>query len=143
MPNFDGTGPLRKGPYTGRGGGFCIFKRDTKNVTDRWYGFAGEKLYQQEFIQTKSRKEAMNMPAGDKTGPRGLGPMTGRAASYCAGYGRPGYLNPAPGVVSAYYAGAYPPAFAAGPGFYNFPSIYGGWGCGRRRGGGRGRTFRW
>lgn len=34
------------------------------------------------------------MPFGDGTGPMGLGPMTGRAAGYCAGYGRPGYLNP-------------------------------------------------
>ncbi len=34
------------------------------------------------------------MPWGDGTGPRGLGPMTGRAAGYCAGYGVPGYMNP-------------------------------------------------
>ena len=34
------------------------------------------------------------MPWGDGTGPMGLGPMTGRAAGYCAGYNVPGYLNP-------------------------------------------------
>ena len=34
------------------------------------------------------------MPLGDGTGPAGLGPMTGRAAGYCAGYGVPGYMNP-------------------------------------------------
>jgi len=34
------------------------------------------------------------MPFGDGTGPIGLGPMTGRAAGYCAGYGVPGYMNP-------------------------------------------------
>jgi hypothetical protein len=34
------------------------------------------------------------MPRGDKTGPGGAGPMTGRAAGYCAGYAVPGYLNP-------------------------------------------------
>lgn len=34
------------------------------------------------------------MPRGDGTGPRGLGPMTGRAAGYCAGYSVPGYMNP-------------------------------------------------
>ncbi|MCM8777816.1 MAG: DUF5320 domain-containing protein [Candidatus Omnitrophica bacterium] len=34
------------------------------------------------------------MPCGDGTGPLGLGPMTGRAAGYCAGYGVPGYMNP-------------------------------------------------
>ena len=33
------------------------------------------------------------MPAGDGTGPRGMGPMTGRGAGYCAGYGAPGYVN--------------------------------------------------
>ncbi len=37
------------------------------------------------------------MPGGDRTGPMGLGPMTGRAAGFCAGYGVPGYMNPIPG----------------------------------------------
>jgi hypothetical protein len=37
------------------------------------------------------------MPFGDGTGPMGYGPMTGRAAGYCAGYGMPGYMNPIPG----------------------------------------------
>ena len=37
------------------------------------------------------------MPGGDRTGPSGLGPMTGRAAGYCAGYPVPGYVNPALG----------------------------------------------
>ena len=34
------------------------------------------------------------MPGGDRTGPLGMGPMTGRAAGYCAGYDVPGYMNP-------------------------------------------------
>lgn len=34
------------------------------------------------------------MPFGDGTGPMGAGPMTGRAAGYCAGYGVPGRVNP-------------------------------------------------
>ncbi|MBN2138695.1 MAG: DUF5320 domain-containing protein [Sedimentisphaerales bacterium] len=33
------------------------------------------------------------MPGGDGTGPAGMGPMTGRAAGYCAGYSVPGYMN--------------------------------------------------
>jgi hypothetical protein len=33
------------------------------------------------------------MPRGDGTGPRGMGPMSGRASGYCAGYGRPGFAN--------------------------------------------------
>lgn len=34
------------------------------------------------------------MPRGDRTGPAGMGPMTGRAAGYCAGYPTPGFMNP-------------------------------------------------
>jgi len=34
------------------------------------------------------------MPGGDKTGPLGAGPMTGRGAGFCAGYDVPGYMNP-------------------------------------------------
>jgi len=34
------------------------------------------------------------MPDGDRTGPMGQGPMTGRAAGFCAGYPVPGYMNP-------------------------------------------------
>ena len=37
------------------------------------------------------------MPRGDGTGPLGMGPMTGRAAGYCAEYAVPGYANALPG----------------------------------------------
>lgn len=60
------------------------------------------------------------MPAGDGTGPRGMGPMTGRGAGYCAGYEMPGYANP-----------------VSGRGFGM------GWGRGRARGGGWGRGRGW
>jgi hypothetical protein len=33
------------------------------------------------------------MPRGDRTGPLGQGPMTGRGMGYCAGYDIPGFLN--------------------------------------------------
>ena len=59
------------------------------------------------------------MPRGDRTGPVGEGPMTGRAAGYCAGYEMPGYANPMPGR-----------------------RFSGWWGAGRR-GGGWGRGQRW
>ena len=36
------------------------------------------------------------MPRGDRTGPGGMGPMTGRAAGLCAGYSMPGHANPGP-----------------------------------------------
>ena len=60
------------------------------------------------------------MPGGDGTGPGGMGPMTGRAAGFCAGYSMPGYANP-----------------VGGRGM--------GMGMGRGRGGGfgRGRGFGW
>ena len=62
------------------------------------------------------------MPGGDGTGPGGMGPMTGRAAGFCAGYSVPGYANPVGG---------------RGMGM--------GMGMGRGRGGGfgRGRGFGW
>jgi hypothetical protein len=34
------------------------------------------------------------MPRGDRTGPAGFGPMTGRGAGYCSGYSMPGFANP-------------------------------------------------
>ena len=33
------------------------------------------------------------MPRGDRTGPAGFGPMTGRGLGYCAGYDTPGYTK--------------------------------------------------
>ncbi len=33
------------------------------------------------------------MPAGNRTGPQGMGPRTGRGAGYCAGNDSPGYAN--------------------------------------------------
>ena len=69
------------------------------------------------------------MPRGDRTGPMGAGPMTGRAAGYCAGYDMPAGAGPA-------YAG---PAYA-GPAYANpMP----GRGFGMRLGGGWGRGWRW
>ena len=61
------------------------------------------------------------MPGGDRSGPAGRGPMTGKAAGYCTGYPGPGYAN------SGY-----------GRGFGR------GWGRGFGRGyWGRGRSFWW
>ena len=37
------------------------------------------------------------MPQGDRSGPMGMGPRTGRAAGYCAGHPAAGYANPLPG----------------------------------------------
>ncbi|NLV31284.1 MAG: DUF5320 domain-containing protein [Acidobacteria bacterium] len=45
------------------------------------------------------------MPGGDRTGPMGMGSMTGRAAGYCAGFGAPGYAQPGPGRGFGYGRG--------------------------------------
>jgi len=37
------------------------------------------------------------MPRGDRSGPMGMGPRTGRGAGYCAGNPAAGYENPLPG----------------------------------------------
>lgn len=42
-------------------------------------------------------KGGEKMPAGDRTGPRGIGPITGRGLGFCAGYPTPGYMNSTPG----------------------------------------------
>ena len=38
------------------------------------------------------------MPRGDRTGPSGMGPMSGRGAGYCTGYATPGFNNPTGGT---------------------------------------------
>ena len=36
------------------------------------------------------------MPRGNRTGPMGMGPRTGRGLGYCSGYNIPGYMHSAP-----------------------------------------------
>jgi hypothetical protein len=99
------------------------------------------------------------MPRGDRTGPAGMGPMTGRAAGYCAGYDMPGYMNPYGGRLAPGAFSAFPPTW--GPGMYpvaqygwgGYPAFgwprrtgrgFGfGFGLGRGRGRGRGRRWWW
>src|SRR6056297_888783 len=46
------------------------------------------------------------MPRGDRTGPNGMGPMTGRAFGFCAGNNAPGYASaPGPGRGMAWGGG--------------------------------------
>lgn len=52
----------------------------------------------------KNRGE-VKMPRGDRTGPQGSGPRTGRAAGYCAGYPIPGFMNPTPRFGRGYGRG--------------------------------------
>ena len=65
------------------------------------------------------------MPFGDGTGPLGLGPMTGRRAGFCAGFGRPGFTNPMPGRWFGFgWRMPYPGWYGAPP-YYGYP-YYGG-----------------
>ena len=45
------------------------------------------------------------MPGGDRTGPLGRGPMTGRAAGFCAGFAVPGFANPGVGSGRGFFGG--------------------------------------
>ncbi len=69
------------------------------------------------------------MPRGDRSGPDGAGPMTGRRMGYCAGFDAPGYVRPGGG-----YGGR-------GGGYGGRGGGYGGRGGGYR-GGGYGRGMR-
>jgi len=66
------------------------------------------------------------MPFGDGTGPRGLGPMTGRGTGFCTGFGAPGFANPMPGYPHPY---SYGPSAPVWPGRgYGFGRGFGrGW----------------
>jgi hypothetical protein len=83
------------------------------------------------------RKEGFRMPTGDGTGPMGMGPMTGRAAGYCAGYGSPGFMSP------VYRRPVWGPAPGYPPGAYRMPWMLGRFFRGRGFGRGRGRGRWW
>lgn len=58
------------------------------------------------------------MPRGDGTGPAGFGPMTGRAAGFCAGYQTAGFANFGGGRGAGFRGrGGFGRGFRAG-GFY-------------------------
>ncbi len=69
------------------------------------------------------------MPGGDRTGPAGMGPMTGRGAGFGGGYSVPGYMNPA--VGRGYRGrglgrgGGRGGGFGRGRGAYGLPVWYG------------------
>ncbi|MBN2354685.1 DUF5320 domain-containing protein [candidate division KSB1 bacterium] len=94
MPDHNGTGPRGLGPMTGRCLGYCAINRGRTTDDVRITGFTGK--YGIPVILsnhlTYLNKE-VTMPFGDGTGPMGMGPMSGRAAGYCSGYGAPGYMN--------------------------------------------------
>jgi hypothetical protein len=42
MPGFDGTGPRGRGPFTGRGEGYCAIRLPAPGSEQPAEGFAGE-----------------------------------------------------------------------------------------------------
>jgi hypothetical protein len=76
------------------------------------------------------------MPRGDRTGPLGEGPKTGRQMGYCTGHDGPGYVNlhwhrgpgfgPGRGLGRRHRWGVgYGRGFGPGPGF-GYGPVYGG-----------------
>ena len=78
------------------------------------------------------------MPGGDRTGPMGQGPVTGRGLGYCRGYNTPGFAKGLGGGIGrgmgfgrgrgwgrgfgyGFHSGAYNPGFV--PGYFMTPSI--------------------
>jgi len=60
------------------------------------------------------------MPGGDRTGPAGFGPRTGRGMGYCNGYQVPGYMNGP--VYGRGFGRAYGRGFGRGAGWgYRYP----------------------
>lgn len=95
-------------------------------VAQSWFGGSAD----------PEEKGGCDMPGGDRTGPLGFGPMTGRAAGYCAGYPFAGFMNPFYGRGFARGWSGYPLAGLT-------PNLFGrGRGMGFGRGGGRGRRNR-
>jgi Family of unknown function (DUF5320) len=156
MPSFDGTGPQGKGPMTGKGLGYCVLRESSKESgqMEGWAGIDGVPVGDTSTNKAEQEMEVIQMPFGDGTGPSGMGPMTGRAAGFCAGYPVPGYRNPS--GIRGYF-----PPYSMSPYGYGrgYGTAYTGWlgrwfrrgfgftqgsGLGRGRRGGRGRFgYRW
>jgi hypothetical protein len=146
MPGFDGTGPQGQGPLTGRGGGYCVLRVSGAKTPrlEGLVGLAGAPVSSSNANAIEREREVISMPFGNGTGPNGAGPMTGRAAGFCAGYPMPGYRNAgALGVRRAVPHGAR--AYGSGVGYASNATgwfgrwIRGGFGLGRSFGPGRGR----
>jgi hypothetical protein len=60
------------------------------------------------------------MPRGDRTGPQGEGPMTGRQLGYGAGYDSPGYTKGSGMGMGRGFFGRGRAFFGQGRGFRNF-----------------------
>lgn len=87
MPGRDGTGPVGKGPMTGARSGSCMLSiPDSPDEPIK--GFAGETGWRFAYGgKPQRRKDELDMPGFDKTGPSGEGSMTGGKKGSCTGFG--------------------------------------------------------
>lgn len=106
MPGGNGTGPPQ-GRRERTGPREKIRPRQRKRGRQlrlpevRVYGAARSRPTVQQTIVSAMRNnndkkiilEVNTMPRGDRTGPLGLGPMTGRGAGLCTGHASPGYIT--------------------------------------------------
>ncbi len=79
MPGFDGTGPRGLGSMAGAGMGYCVL--DVSRETDA--SCEAEADTEAKYRQSLTNVRSKIMPAGDRTGPAGMGPMTGRGLGDC------------------------------------------------------------
>jgi hypothetical protein len=114
MPHFDGSGPTGRGPFTGGARGYCALRLedDPQGALVGFIGKQGEPFSRpphlpediegdapllraplDRLLDAEYGEEVLGMPAGDRTGPSGAGPRTGRGAGYCSGSSAPGYAN--------------------------------------------------
>lgn len=128
MPGKDGRGPAGRGPMSGGGNGFCVIELGEDDLP----GAQGGGKTSSQLLRRQNEKEENKMPAGDGTGPNGMGSMTGRGAGFCAGYSAPGYSNVMPGRGFGFNRGG--AGYGRGMGR--------GMGFGRLAGFGRGRGYR-
>lgn len=96
MPASDGTGPMGQGPMSGRGLGLCMLEitPGEPGIVNGYTGLFGRPVH---MAVQHNERTVSQMPGGDRTGPMGMGPMTGRAAGFCAGYPVAGAMNPIAG----------------------------------------------
>lgn len=93
MPGFDGTGPLGRGPLTGRGRGYCVVKLPDGHSSlpcgdsNNRNGIRAQSL-------DESRNKSAGMVAASQAGPPGQGTVTGASAGLRSSQQAPGLVIP-------------------------------------------------
>jgi len=130
MPYGDGTGPAGKGPMTGKGNWFLCCEDPGPRRNSHLEGFLG-RVGRWYCEQQQLGKEEFTMPGLDRTGPLGMGPMTGRGLGICGGWAGPapywgGRGRRGGGFRNRRWFYGRGMGWAAGPG-YGYPGWWGPW----------------